>query len=239
MKRDLILLGIAREGSIRVEDKMTRNFGNTTLFGIYLKKLIQISRMKNSPFSRVVLALNKNDKQLWNLATTSNIPSPLEVIERNDFSVKEATKPADLFHFLDNYAEEYVVRINACFPFLTPETIITATNYFVKHPKLKTMTCVKERSNWFWNPETNKPITLVDKSFTTTQQSKTLYESVHCLHILNRENVLNNILWNLESNDPYLYVVSESIEFLDIDSETEFQICEAVWKVYEDIWSKK
>lgn len=234
MNRNLILLGIAREGSKRLENKMLRPFGNTTLFNIYLDKLVKISRMKDSPFSKVVLALNKNDKRLWQIAKKQS--SPLEIIERNDFSAKEATKPADLFHFLDNYKEDYVVRINACFPFLTPETIITTTNYFIEHPEVKTMTCIKERSNWFWNPETNKPITFVDKSFTTTQQSKTIYESVHCLHILNRKDILNNILWNLKPNDPYLYVVSDSIEFLDIDTETEFKICEAVWKTYENLW---
>jgi len=236
MKKDLMLLGLAREGSVRVEDKMLRPFGDTTLFKIYLDKLVKISKMENSPFSRVVLALNKNDKRLWSIAKKQN--SPLEIVERNDFSVKEATKPADLFHYLDNYKEEYVVRLNACHPFLQPETIISATKHFIKHPEIKTMTCVKERSNWFWNPETNKPITLVDKSFTTTQQSKTIYESVHALHILNRKDILNNVLWNLQLNDPYLYVVSDSIEFLDIDTETEFQICEAVWKVYEKLWRK-
>jgi len=236
MSRNLILLGIAREGSQRIEDKMLRPFGNTTLFKIYLDKLVKISRMKDSPFSRVVLAINKNDKRLWRIAKKQN--SPLELIERNDFSAGEATKPADLFHYLDRYKTDYVVRINGCFPFLTSETIISATKYFMEHPEVKTMTCVKERSNWFWNPETNKPITLVDKSFTTTQQSKTIYESVHCFHILNRKDILNNILWNLKSNDPFLYVVSDSIEFLDIDTETEFKICEAVWKTYASFWHR-
>ena len=237
MNRDVILLGIARESSTRMEDKMLRPFDNTTLFKIYLDKLVKISRMKTSPFSRVVLALNKNDRRLWNIATKQH--SPLEIVERSDFSVGDATQPSDLFHYLKNYSEDYVIRVNACFPFLTPETIITATNYFKNKPGIKTLTCVKERSNWFWNPETGKPITLSDKSFTTTQQSKPIFESVHCFHILNRKNLLNNILWNFEPNDPHLYVVSDSIEFLDIDTNTEFQICESVWKVYENLWCKK
>lgn len=236
MQRDLILLGLAREGSQRLENKMLRSFGNTTLFDIYVDKLEKIANMEDSSFTKVVLALNPNDKRLWKIAKEKCKKTIIEV--RSDFSVKEATKPADLFHYLDNYKEDYVVRVNACFPFLTTNTILSATKYFVEHPELKTMTCIKERSNWFWNPETNKPITLVDTSFTTTQQSKTIYESVHCFHILNRKDILNNVLWNLKSNDPYLYVVSDSIEFLDIDTETEFQICEAVWKTYESIWNR-
>jgi len=236
MKRDLILLGLAREGSQRLENKMLRSFGNTTLFDIYVDKLEKIANMKDSPFSKVVLALSPKDKRLWKIAKEKCKKTIIEV--RSDFSVKEATKPSDLFHYLSRYKEDYVVRVNGCFPFLQPETIISATKHFIKHPEIKTMTCVKERSNWFWNPETNKPITLVDTSFTTTQQSKTMYESVHAFHILNRKNILNNILWNLKENDPHLYVVSDSIEFLDIDTETEFQICEAVWKVYEKLWKR-
>ena len=63
MKRDVILLGMAREGSQRIEDKMLRPFGDTTLFDIYLSKLEKMARMRDSPFSKVVLALNKYDER--------------------------------------------------------------------------------------------------------------------------------------------------------------------------------
>lgn len=234
--KEIILLGMARESSTRLQDKMLRPFDNTTLFDIYLYNLSKIEYAKNSPFSKVILALNKKDKRLWKKAEQYK---NLILQERDDFSVEEATKPSDLFHYLKDYKEKYVARLNACFPFITPQTIIEIANYFKNTPNLKTLTCVKERNNWFWNPKTQKPITLEDKSFTTTQQSTPIYESVHCLHILNRKNLLNNVLWNLKPNDPYLYVVSDSIEFLDIDTETEFRICEAVWKVYEKIWKQK
>lgn len=235
--RDIILLGMAREESTRIRDKMTRPFGDTSLFEIYLNKLIKISKMRNSPFSRVILALNKNDEILWSLS--HNLPSPLEVIERSDWSVQEATKPSDLFHYLKDYDEEYIFRLNACFPFITPETILFGAEYFKNNPNIKSMTCVKERNNWFWDPQTNKSLTLGDPSHTTMQQSKMIYESVHCYHILNRKSLLKDILWQLKPNDPHLYVVSDSIEYIDIDTETEFQIAEAVWKVYEDLWEKK
>ena len=237
MSRDLLLLGIAREGSIRLENKMLRPFGNTTLFNIYIEKLEQISRMPNSPFSKVVLALNKNDKNLWRIA--NDVCTRVIIEERDDFSVRDATKPVDLFHFLNNYDESHFMRVSACFPFLKPETIVEAAQYFKHHKDIKTMTAVKECRNWFWNPTTNEPITLLNKTFTTTQQSKMLYQSVHCFHILNRQDILNDILWNLKPNDPYLYVVTDSIEFLDIDTEAEFQVCEAVWKVYEELWRNK
>ena len=231
----MILLGMAREGSQRMNDKMFRPFGNTTLFDIYVEKLDMIAEQTNT-FSHVVLALSKKDKTLWNIAKRKG--KHITIQERNNFSIGEATEPADLFHYLDNYDEKHVMRVNGCFPFLSAETIDTCAHFFNAH-NFKTMTCVKERNNWFWNPQTNKPLTLTNKTFTTTQQSQPLYESVHAFHILNRKDILNNILWNLKKDDPYLFVVPDCIEYLDIDTETEFQICEAVWKVYEELWKKQ
>jgi len=66
--REMILLGMAREESTRIKDKMTRPFGDTTLFDIHLSFLTTIASMEGSPFTKVVLALNKNDKKLWDRA---------------------------------------------------------------------------------------------------------------------------------------------------------------------------
>ena len=230
--RDIILLGMAREESTRLPNKMLRPFGDTTLFDIHYNLLREIAMMENSPFSKVVLAINKKDKNLWNKAYWSIYHSNSSVVleERNDWSVQGATKPSELFHYLGEYEEDYVFRLNACFPFLTTETIIKAANFFKSHPKIKTMTCVRERANWFWEPKTGKSLTLGDPTHTTMQQSKMLYESVHCFHILNRQSLLNDVLWNLNRNDPYLYVLPESVEFIDIDTETEFTIAESVWR---------
>jgi len=229
--RDIILLGMAREESTRHPNKMLRPFGDTTLFDIHLDLLHQVATMENSPFTRVILALNKKDKRLWERAfwTIYHRKSPIILVERNDWSVQGATKPSELFHYLSDYEEPYVMRVNACFPLLKADTLIKGAEFFKSHPKIKSMTCVKERKNWFWNPSDGKPLTLGDTTHTTMQQSRAIYESVHCFHILNRQSILNDVLWNLNRNDPYLYVLPESIEFIDIDTETEFQIAESVW----------
>jgi len=226
--RDIILLGMAREESTRIPNKMTRPFGDTTLFDIYLGKLAELSMRRDSPFSRVVIALSRKDKVLWEKAESVYTPMILE--ERNESSIQNTPNPSSLFHYLGEYEEDYVFRLNACFPFLTTETIIAGANYFKNHPKIKTMTCVRERANWFWEPKTGKSLTLGDPTHTTMQQSRPIYESVHCFHILNRQSLLNDVLWNLNRNDPYLYVLPESVEFIDIDTETEFTIAESVWR---------
>jgi len=224
--RRLLLTGTAREGSTRTKNKMIRPFGNSTLFEIYLRKFEEISCLDH-PFSNIIIAINKNDQILWDLSKQSSI----KIQERSDFSVKEASLPADIHEYLQYYDEEYVMWVNACFPFLNPRTIIKVAQTFIKDKKIKSLHCVKERKNWFWDPKTKKPITLEKKFHTMTQDSKSIYESVHCFHIFNIKRILTeNKLWEFQLNDPYLHVVPETLEFFDIDTEEEFKICETLWK---------
>jgi CMP-N-acetylneuraminic acid synthetase len=36
--------------------------------------------------------------------------------------------------------------------------------------------------------------------------------------------------WNFTKNNPFMYVLDESFEILDIDTTTDFSICEAIYK---------
>lgn len=227
--RDILLMGAARERSTRIKNKIMRTFGYTTLFELYLRKLETINKDKN-PFNNVILALNKEDKKLCELAKKYNV----KVQERNSFSVGKATMPKDIYHFLENYDDDYVMWINACFPFLKIETVIKAANYFVKHNEINSLHCVKKRQNWFWNPKTNRPFNLEKTSDATTQQSLPVYESVHCFHIHNIKDLLEkNIYWSFKKNDPYLYSVEETVECIDIDNPFEFELAEVLWKYYK------
>lgn len=224
MKRNILLYGTAREGSTRVKNKMTRPFGNTTLFDLYMKLFEEVQK-SNHLFSNIFMALNKNDKILWDKAQSYNV----KIQERSDFSAHGAESMIDLYHFLAEYNESHVMWVNGCFPFLTPKTILNACELFMNNNVIKSMHCVKERQNWFWLPDSCKCLN-VSSTDIATQDSKPIYESVHCLHIHNRKYILEtNALWSFSHNDPYLYVLPDSIGFLDIDTETDFEICEAVW----------
>ena len=225
--RKILLMGTAREESSRVQYKMTRPFGDSTLFEIFLDKFERIAS-RNTPFSNVIMCINKNDRVLWNM--TKGVQN-VRIQERNDFSAREATEPKDLFHYLENYSEDYVMWVNACFPLLSLQSIINGANVFQNNDNIKSLHCVKKVSNWFWDPKTFKPITLDKVSDTTTQQSMPMYESVHCYHIHKISDLLeHNKLWSFKKNDPYLHMVPESVEYLDIDTQTEFEIAEAVWR---------
>jgi CMP-N-acetylneuraminic acid synthetase len=235
--RKVLLMAMAREKSTRIQHKMTRPFGDTTLYDIYLKKVNEIAEMKH-PFSNIILALCKDDKTLWNMS--KSISPKVQLVERNSFSSGDAYLPSDVYHYLKDFDEEYVLWINACFPFLNPQTVIDATNFFIKNKELVSLTCVKEKLNWFWDFKTREPITIERATEGRTEKSLPIYESVHCFHINNVEDMMKrNIWWKLEKNDPYLYVVKDTTEFLDIDYETDLEIAEAVWynkKRGNNIW---
>jgi len=224
--KKILLMGASRQKSTRVKDKMIRPFGDTTLFKLYLQKLESIKQYDN-PFDDIILALNKKDNILWNEASNYDI----KIQERNDFSSSDATLPKDIYHYLEDYKQDYVMWINACFPFLQIHTIIKAVKYFEKHEEINSLHCVKLRQNWFWNPKTNIPFNLEKTSDATTQQSLPVYESVHCFHIHNIKDLLEkNRYWSFKKNDPYLYKIDDSMEFLDIDTQMDFDICESVYK---------
>ena len=218
-------MGTAREKSSRIKNKMLRPFGNSCLFESYLNLLEDI-KSKKSPFNNIIIALNKDDKLLYRRAMESDI----RIQDRNKFSATKATLPKDIYHYLTDYEEDYVMWVNACFPFLKAETVINVANFFVSHREINSLHCVKKRENWFWDKATNKPLNLEKTTDAQTQDSLPIYESVHCFHIHNKDDLMRkNRYWSFKKNDPYLYEVKESFEFLDIDSPMEFDICESVY----------
>jgi CMP-N-acetylneuraminic acid synthetase len=222
----LLLLGTAREKSSRMANKMLRPFAGSSLYEIYLRKFEKINSMEH-PFDNIGMAINKNDKTLWAISENSKVPT----IERSDESVTGLRKRSEELHFLKDVEEDHIMWVNGCLPFLKPETIIKAATFF-KSAKgdIKSLTSVRYRYNWFWDPATKEAINNKDPKCASTQGSPPLLETTHAFHIFNRQNMLeNDSYWNLKENDPYLYVVEDDIEFMDIDSELDFRVCEILW----------
>lgn len=225
MDKEILLLGYAREGSTRVKDKMTRPFGNTTLFDLYMKKFHNIVGIDN-PFKEITMAISPVDKKLWKKANTWDIP----ISERSEYSVKASISNdcRKVYHYLENFDEKYVMWINGCFPFLKEDTIIKAADYFIRHKKhYKGLHPVKEVYNWVWNPLSGLLFNQANAKKVSTVNFKPYYESVHCFHIYEREHLLeNNCYWDFIFNNPHLYIVEDSKEFMDIDTQEDFDRCE-------------
>jgi len=222
----LLLLGTAREKSSRLKNKMIRSFAETSLYEIYLKKFETILKM-NHPFDNIGMAINRSEETLWRFSKGTTVP----IIKRNKKSVVGLKKRSEELHFLKDMKEDYVMWINGCHPFLKPETIIKAGYFFKSAKNIKSLTAVRVKHNWYWDQKTKEAMNNKDSKCVSTQKCSPLLETVHCFHIFNRENLINNdSYWNLRKNDPYLYIVGDSIEFWDIDTELDFKIAEILWK---------
>ncbi len=225
--RNIILVGMARESSTRILSKMTRPFCDTTLYEIYLKKFEEIMAMKH-PFSKIIMAINKNNKTLWELSRNTTI----EIAERDDYSVEANTvMPSEIQKFLSKYKENFVLNVNGCCPFLKPETIIKLADYFIQNESIKSITCVRKRANHFWDMDTHKPINNIDPTCLNTKALKPIYENVNSMLVYSRKRMLEtNSYWDYTKDHPHLYVLPDDIECLDIDTESEFKICETLWR---------
>lgn len=226
----LFLLGTAREGSTRVKNKMIRPLGDTSLHEIQLKKFEEL--LDSNIFCGVGMAINKNDKTLWEMTKKTKVP----LIERSNESVTGLIRRSKELHFLKDIDADYIIWVNGCLPFLSVETLKKAATLFIEnYPKFKSMTSVRMRYNWYWDFNTKKAINNINPTNVSTQKSPPLLETVHAFHIFNRKHLLeNDSYWNLEENDPYLYNIYDDIECQDIDNEIEFKAVECMWKLKQE-----
>ena len=226
--KKLLLLGYAREGSTRVKNKMLRQFNGNTLFNLYMEKFENINKYQN-PFSNIKMAICKNDKNLWDMAKSYNV----DIIERSEYSAKASIDKdcKKVYHYLKNVEEANIMWVNGCFPFLTESTINNIGRYFVKRGNVRGLHCVKQKYSWIWDIHKRSIINSENIGKISTVHFKPYLESVHCCHIYNKNYLLNyNSYWPFTKDNPYLYDVEDTIEFMDIDTEMEFKYFENIWK---------
>jgi len=225
---ELLLVGAARENSFRTPKKMIRLFGDTSLFEIFIKKLDKISKMDN-PFSNIIVAVNRNDKTLWDISKKAKY---IQIVERDDESVTQKfIGIAKTQSYLKDFKEDYILNVNACFPFLRPETIIQFGEFFLERSDyIKSITCARERYNHFWKGDTHKPINNLDPTCLSTRLLPPILENVNHLLIYNRQYMFDHdCYWDYTDNNPYIYIVPDNEECLDIDTPLEFEICESIY----------
>lgn len=222
----LALVGMAREESSRLTLKMIRPFSDTTLYDIYLKKMNDISKIKN-PFDEIVMGISKNDKIIWEKSKGSDI----RIIDRSKESIERGyIEMIKTIEFIKECKSDYIFVINGCFPFLKIDTIIKIATFF-KENKYKSLICVKERRNHFFDSITHLPIINKDVTCYNTITLPPLLESINNIVVFNKDYFFKTkSYWDNTKNNPYLYVLDYNEECLDVDIPLEFDICESIYK---------
>jgi len=204
----------ARVQSQRCKNKMLRNFANTDLISLALKKFSSISKYP--------LYFATYEPELITIGNNYNC----KIIKRDQASAK-SDKIEVVMNYLNQIAEPSIMFLNPCHPFLTIETVERAIQHYFA-TQAKSMTSVIKAKTWYYF-EDGRPINFTDPTNLNTKATKPLIQVAHAFHIFDKERFIkNNYFWTHEEKDPIFFEIPE-IEAIDIDTELDFKKAEALF----------
>jgi len=220
---DVCVIIQARLGSQRVPNKMLAPFSNTTLMDIALEK---VKKCKSFPLSNFYLSAYEEE------LTYIGEKHGVKVFNRSRASAQSEGDPmTEMYEWWDKLDYKYCVLINACAPFLSPETIDSFVEKYLKSAH-DGLFGVIEKKNYFWdkNGKMMTPWPVGTEVMNTKFVEPTL-EGAHCLYAGKMASIGNGIWMGTFKNDtdPSLFSMQEE-ECFDIDYEWQFKAAEAIYK---------
>lgn len=219
---EICILIQARLSSERVPGKMLKPFAGTTLMDILFEKL-----NKSKIINKKNIYLSVHEDALKNLGKKYNI----NIFHRSKkSSLSEGEPLSEMFEWYNKLPYKYVIKLNACNPFLKISTIDNFVNDFVKSKKEGSFAVVKKK-NYFWD-QNFKPITdWKNLKIMNTKLINFTYEAAHCLDA-SRLDIIEDGYWidRKISVYPNFFVIDE-FEAYDIDYAWQFEFYEKIYKV--------
>lgn len=210
----------ARLNSQRIPQKMIKPFAGTTLTDIFMEK---VKKCKSFPIKNFYFSAS--EPELISIAEKHNV----QVFHRSkESAMSEGTPMSLMYEWHNQLPYKYVVLINACVPFLKPETI---DNFIEEYKKVKEtgMFAVIEKKNYFWNQNGEILTPLTEDVMNTKTVNKT-YEAAHCLYASRLDTIKDGVwMGNFMKNEIKLFPVQEE-EVQDIDYQWQFDLCEKLWR---------
>lgn len=222
---DIIFIIQARTGSSRAPKKMIKDFYNTNLTEIGIKKILSSKIIPKKNFY-----LSVGDKELIDIGKKYDV----NIFERSENSVKENSDVQKIYEWYDKLDYKYWIKINACQPLLTIETIDNFVSQFINSDNDGLFSVLKKK-NYFWNKD-SEMITPWPKGLTimNTGVVEHTYEACHSLFAGSKEQLMNEV-WTgsfQKLNDPELFIINNEIEIMDIDYPWEFEVCQILYEKY-------
>ena len=209
----------ARLDSSRIEQKMIKPFGNSTLLDIILEKL-----KKSTIISDNDVYISLCEEELKSIARKYNF----NIFNRSKESASVENNMICMFEWWEKLPYTHYVLVSACNPFLTIETIEDFYKIF-QTKKNKVMFAVVKRKNYFWN-DSKEMITYWGETQTNfnTKFVEDTYEAAHCLYAGNLNDIGKGIyMGNFSKKEVELYIIKNEFETLDIDYPWQFQLYDA------------
>lgn len=219
---DILFIVQARTNSERVPNKMLRPFADTNLFDICLKKIkqtkIPVENFRASVYEpELIKVVEENGFLYYNRSHSS---------ANNDNSLQE------IYEWHDKFEHKYVIIINACNLFLTPETIDAFIDAYC-NSKFDGLFAVMHKKNYFWNAQGALQTPWPDNcNIMNTKAVEPTFEGAHVLYAGKREDIAKGY-WMAPApytpHAPELFEINE-FECLDIDYEWQFEIYTHYWE---------
>lgn len=216
---DVAVIIQARLSSQRIPQKMIKPFAGTTLLDIFLDK---VKKCKSFPIENFYLSVHEDE--LLKIGKKHNV----NIYKRSkESALSEGTPMSLMYEWHDKLPHKYVVLINACVPFLKPETIDSFISEYLKTDKTG-MFAVMEKKNYFWDGE-KRILTPLSEDVMNTKTVQVTYEAAHCLYASRLDTIKDGVwMGDFMKSEIELFPVEER-EVFDIDYQWQFDLCEKLW----------
>jgi len=206
-----------RLSSTRCPRKNLRPFGDTTLFEHALQRFL-----KSREFSNFYVAAYEDE-----VKEVADRYSGFTWIQRSRASAfGEDLKT--IYDFLDQIPERYIATVNSCFPFVKVDTYDAA----IRHYRTRldpSMIGAHPLPGWIFSADRTQLLTPIDAGSINSKDLPTLWKASHAVFCWDKQRVIDEgRIWSLTADDPHLYPMAAE-ECIDIDTELEFEIAEALY----------
>ena len=214
-EKNITIFIVARTESSRTPKKIIRKFANEkSLFEIMCRKM----SILDYPCYAAV-----GERELIEISEKCKMPTAMRKIEE-----VTADSPLRLiFKFLERCETSHAMLISPCTPFLEPETINQACEYFLNSNCIAMTSVIKEQ-NWYFN-EKKQPLFPIDVK-NMNSKDLCIYALANAFELFPVKRFTEEGIYYTfsDKNDPYLYEISK-LEAIDINTEDEFMIASRLW----------
>jgi molybdopterin-guanine dinucleotide biosynthesis protein A len=219
---DIGVFSFGRMQSQRCPNKMLRPFGDTTLTDIVLEKLATVGRKGYATFYA------GHEEAFAERARAHGVP----FVRRSLHSVTIDGPILEILGFLREVPHDYVLLVSGCLPFLRVETILEFLEARARHPLAPAFSVRCQRHHFVDEDRRAVNFDLAQKTL-NTKTVRPLYELVDALYFFDRTFFLaEGRYWDWAQVE--FVEMADKYELLDIDTEEDFRVAEAVWRATHD-----
>ena len=204
----------ARKDSTRCPNKHLRDLNGTTLIDIALEKLSKLD-------------LDEKYLAVYDQELKDKVIDGVQILHREYESVAPGNcHHSVMYKHLNDVKSDFIVNYNPCQPFLDVDKLNHCIRVF-KESRMKSMITVKKNRNFFWNmSEGREPVNFQPNDRLSTTAGPWLYEATHSLVFYEKNYMLKEweLFPNTKDNPHPLITDWDEEEYLDVDTETDFEI---------------